>query len=434
MSDNLRTTGWLGDALYADRLRWGLRVIKAERAEVDATWFEDKWSHSSGHYTSDGGGVVEYSYPSKVVLTVTVSLPKDVAEEGVDEEGVKVAARELDARFFTDLISETSAIEKLLQDEVEADDGDVDHVWWRVSHATVEAALVKSQVQVEAALDLVVVEAEAEHESDRRGRRGSLRDQVIRLAYARPDLRTILVSTIRVSSAMDELHQRLSSSAQGGVPVQDVQRLGNALLNAAAAELDGFESFLSGRFSAGLSLGEADITISPAPGFEEDGDRTERFVYHREPSLTFTFHLPHLDVARRALRAARVDADERRVALAWARCFDGLGPMQRVLVDRLQGAFQANSREWFAELQDRVGDGEVLFKVPEGVRDLDVDWDMQLDEEDTKLGGLVDLYPKALTVWGSVTGKVRVTRVVAVEDAHYWEKYNMAGRRSPLER
>jgi hypothetical protein len=208
-------TKFLSDALeesFRDAGGLESKVVKWEKGEYDATTSSDHWSYSRDeHYTEDGGGYVNYKYPSKIQCKVTMTVEKMPPNSSVGnvEEIVRSLLAHKGKELFQDSLSDGGDPAEFLTDELTSSNGSIKNPSWNAKSCTVQGVsarfnrdtvtlVAQCVLDVEVDLDNADVELDEPDydEPDYDDRYGSLRKEVIRLAHEHPEFRKELLPLV----------------------------------------------------------------------------------------------------------------------------------------------------------------------------------------------------------------------------------------------
>lgn len=191
------------------------QTLRRSKGVFDASWSVDRWSYySDSHDPEEGGGDLDYSYPSKVQARFTVVL--DDIPAGADTEGVRrIVTNLLEANgktaFQQDILNEGD-LYTFLEESLAVSGGEISGMGWEVKRADVRSVDVdvnprSERVVVHAVVDLDVEDDPQGATGEAGGRWGrhatdiALRNALIRTAAVFPDLRGDLLPLIK--SAME---------------------------------------------------------------------------------------------------------------------------------------------------------------------------------------------------------------------------------------
>ena len=181
------------------------KVLQWGEGEIDATTSVDRWDHGSdSHYTEDGGGYVQYRFPSKILCTLTTLVPNMPPNSSVrDVQNIVTALlSHAGVRMIQDNLLGGSDPEKFLTDALDVQEASVKNPSWKVKRGSVKdvrvrfernTAIITSQLLLDIDVDL----DDADVEIFSADRYASLRARVIRLAHEHPEFRAELLPLVK---------------------------------------------------------------------------------------------------------------------------------------------------------------------------------------------------------------------------------------------
>ena len=202
----------LEDTLFGDA-SFQYKVVKMDEGEHDATSYTDRWDYGRDQHITDMHGVsLTYKWPSQVLGLATFDVPgvpPNSSVQSVESIVQAYLSREGAAQFQRN-IDDSGDLSDFLIEELGVRGGSITDALWKVTRATVQDVRVRfnkstASVMVKVLLNIDINTDKADVESDEpdfdedrydRGRYGSLREKVIRLAHEHPEFRKELLPLV----------------------------------------------------------------------------------------------------------------------------------------------------------------------------------------------------------------------------------------------